>query len=262
MKYEVILRLHDEDDATGEWGLCHANAVGKFNTFWGPDGIFHDVFEHYFEDNHKYFSGNAAFSVWGEMCASGHGIAYADIGVDNFRYRQSSRGRDFTVDTTTLITDWLHGYVDWLDFPIDRCDIPVQKYKCPTTLRHWMNEYESFWYEQRDKGRDKIKMIPKKYIYRSYIYGYKQALQIIGGDKQHAYNVLDKFLEQWHYITKHQANELYLYTGTSEEGPVYSDYGIYGFKFVVETNPNLNVTCTVIDDLKNEYPLTNLSIYQ
>jgi hypothetical protein len=65
-----------QDDANGEWGLCHtdtqdSNYGNGFNAFWGGLGIFHDIFEHSHEHQNKYFRGDYAMNVGGEMTAMG-----------------------------------------------------------------------------------------------------------------------------------------------------------------------------------------------
>lgn len=80
-----------EDDATGEFGLAHKETYDDnegFNAFWNGIGIFHDVFEHWFEKRHKYFQNEAAMNVGGEMAAMGAMWYYYDyLGVRN---RQSN----------------------------------------------------------------------------------------------------------------------------------------------------------------------------
>ena len=71
-----------EDEANGEWGLAHENAINNdspFNAFYNGTGIFHDVFEHYFEERHKYFKGDYSFNVGGEMAAMGHLMYYYEV---------------------------------------------------------------------------------------------------------------------------------------------------------------------------------------
>lgn len=59
------------DNADGTYGLVHKNAIGIFDPFWTPIGIFHDVFEHWFEGTHKNFLGEYAFNHFGEVVAMG-----------------------------------------------------------------------------------------------------------------------------------------------------------------------------------------------
>lgn len=78
MKPHVSLKFFC-DDASGEYGLAHDNSIQNdtpFNAFWGGIGIFHDVFEHWFEGKHKYFKDEYAFNVGGEMTAMGAAMYY------------------------------------------------------------------------------------------------------------------------------------------------------------------------------------------
>lgn len=64
-----------EDDADGEWGVAPTYTVDnmrdtEFNAFWSSTGLFHDVFEHSHEGS-KYFRGENAFNIGGEMAAMG-----------------------------------------------------------------------------------------------------------------------------------------------------------------------------------------------
>ncbi len=225
MEYEVRLRLH-EDDGTGYWGLAHSNSIGTFNAFWGADGIFHDVFEHYFEDTHKYFSGTAAFTLFGEMCASGHAIAYSNLGINNFMFRESS-DRDYCADTTGLLEDFMYGHQDYVDFSIDRqdCKVPVQKDPDNRTLNYWLNQYEDALYDWKQEERNtNWKKLSMPLVRRSYIYGFKQASKIIGSDKDQAYDELLAFLHRWDEVTK--ANDAQ-HLGIAEEDA----YPVWGFKF-------------------------------
>ena len=45
-------------DELGQYGIAHSNSTDQgFYAFWDGIGIFHDVFEHWFEGKHKYFNG-------------------------------------------------------------------------------------------------------------------------------------------------------------------------------------------------------------
>lgn len=87
-KHTVTLKLF-QDDATGEYGFAHKNTIGadcSFNAFFTGVGIFHDVFEHWFEYEHKYFKGNYAMNVAGEMAANGAcWYLYDTLGLHGYR---------------------------------------------------------------------------------------------------------------------------------------------------------------------------------
>ena len=70
-----------EDDANGEWGVTHKETYSDdnhFNAFWSGIGIWHDVFEHSHEFTHKYFRGDYALNVAGEMAAVAAMLYFAE----------------------------------------------------------------------------------------------------------------------------------------------------------------------------------------
>lgn len=77
MRRQVVLEISEE-------GVLPLGSESYgFNHFWeGNGGIHHDVFEHYFEDIHKYFRGNYAYNIGGEIAASGHTLYYVHNGFD------------------------------------------------------------------------------------------------------------------------------------------------------------------------------------
>src|SRR4051794_4205956 len=85
--HEVDLRFF-QDDATGEHGVSHVDTYNDsenpFNAGWGKVMIFHDVFEHWFEKRHKYFKGDYAMNIAGEMVAMGAmWYFFNELGIDN-----------------------------------------------------------------------------------------------------------------------------------------------------------------------------------
>lgn len=106
-----------EDDANGEWGLTHKdtfddNYGNGFNAFWNGIGIFHDVFEHAHEYTHKYFRGNYAMNVGGEMTAMGAMWYYYDaLGVGNRMNSGAYIGPGESMKRTTL--DEIHESVEY-----------------------------------------------------------------------------------------------------------------------------------------------------
>lgn len=78
-----------QDDANGEWGLTHKDTFdnrngSSFNAFWSGMGIFHDIFEHSHEHQNKYFRGDYAMNIGGEMTAMGAMWYYIDqLGMHN-----------------------------------------------------------------------------------------------------------------------------------------------------------------------------------
>lgn len=267
MRYKVKLRLHEDDN--GFWGLCHENTVGKFNAFWGADGVFHDVFEHYFEGHHKYFNAKAELTLWGEMAASGHGIAYRNIGIDSFRYRQGFSRRDFTLDTKSVLENAVYEIEQepdlepWLEYPITHtlCLVPPQRKAIgggSYALYHWISEYD-YWISETRKHenlavRKFAKTISKSCMQRCYLWGWKRAMKIIGGDIEHSRKVLDEFLKTWHNITKSEVQSLYILDDYA--------YPIRNFVFTITTAPKLKIKTEIEDEVGNSYNFNLLNILE
>jgi len=55
-----------EDEATGIIGFIPSTCE-EFNSFTDAIGLFHDVFEHWFENHHKYFKNEYACDRSGEL---------------------------------------------------------------------------------------------------------------------------------------------------------------------------------------------------
>jgi hypothetical protein len=265
MRYEVKLRLHKDEN--GFWGLCHDNTVGQFNAFWDASGVFHDVFEHFFEGKYKYFQGD--LTLWGEMAASGAAIAYKSIGIDNFKYRGGFNRRDFTADTKSILQDTVYGLKQepysppYVEYPVDNylCKVPYQKHPDDCywasvyELDTWLSEYDSYINELREKDRPPQvrkfgRSISKTNIRNCYIWGWKQGMKILGEDHKHSYTFLNDFLEYWNTLTKQDPQSLFI----DDESAGSIKY----FKFVVNSYPKLKVKTTLIDDFGNEYNLKKL----
>lgn len=263
MNYEVILKYH-VDENTGEYGLAPIDTITdeytSFNAFWGADGIFHDVFEHYFEGKHKYFKHKAFMTIFGEACASGHALAYKDIGIDNFMFRKNSY-RNYKADTIEYLKQGIYNKKSegncYLDFEANKnvCIIPYQSYtnyyNLENTISDYIYEIKEYMKEKNYKEEGDIWLAG---ITRAYRYGYKQALKIIGKDRKNSYNVLNEFLYKWNNITtKLDANSLFIEN---------SDCGLHSIKFkIYHYKGLLRIETFLIDDFKKTYNLEYLSSY-
>lgn len=135
--HTVELRLF-EDDSTGEYGLTHTDTCeggsgDGFNAFYDAKGIFHDVFEHWFERRHKYFQGIYAMNVGGEMAAMGAAMYYYDtLGLSerplsrNSIYAFSDQIR---LTTESMVTEAIgEGYCNF--GATLECAVPRQRESC------------------------------------------------------------------------------------------------------------------------------------
>lgn len=259
MKYEVTLRVHG--------GLVPHNAMNRFEPFWSPDGIFHDVFEHWHEDVHPYFKGEAAFTLWGEMAASGAGVAYRKLGINNFRYRKYSQDRDFIIDTRLFLEDTIYEVKNhddrtdepYMEYSVDKvlCKVPYQKpldHYSSYDLYSWLGEYE-YWVRENKQNENPLikkfmKSISYPHIQRCYLWGYNFATRLIDQDRDHSYKVLDQFLEDWNLICESDVYDLRI----DDE---YA-YPLHSIKFQVSSHPKLSIKTTLIDEVFNNYPFEKL----
>lgn len=218
MKHEVILKLF-EDDATGQFGLAHRNAIDintPFNAFWDGRGIFHDVFEHYFEDKHKYFTGNGAFNLGGEIAAMGHLAYYVQrVGLGSIRSFNNSRYIDDDVIIRTTHSDIqeasMYGYTNYGDKLI--CKVPPQAYrKDEHMLESMIDEHIARLDDLpvRADYPDEIayainfrKSVTPEKLRRLYRWGFKQAERLVPYEQRYEnYEVLEKFIKYWNNFTK------------------------------------------------------------
>jgi hypothetical protein len=241
-RYEVILRLHEDDN--GLHGLCHDNAVGVFDAFWSADGVFHDVFEHYFEGQSPYFSGIYMHTIFGEMAASGAGIALRSLGIDSFRHRRATNGRDYTADTWYEVREALKE--GCCNYPIDStlCKVPWQSQPDNYNYSSWLSEYEYKLNSLYNNNPEIIRQLRFGSVRNCYAWGYKRVLKLIK-DRDKAYDNLDAFLMYWNDITKQSARDI----GIHDE---YA-YELRSFKFKVYDD--FEVETVAIDAVRNEYPM-------
>jgi hypothetical protein len=113
MKYTGVLNW-EQDEETGVWGFMPKQDWATdtpFNTFLEASGLFHDVFEHYFEGEVKPFIGGTKVNTaYGEVCATGHRLYWYDrLGFTPFKYRKyapsSLQEKDFMADTLHLFQE-------------------------------------------------------------------------------------------------------------------------------------------------------------
>lgn len=226
MNHKVELRFF-EDDVTGEWGLSHKdtfNSETPFNAFWSGITIFHDVFEHWHEYKHKYFTGKYAMNVGGEMAAMGAMMYFVEqMDMEEVRrinkhnwYPHSKMAIELTVsEIKESIGSGYTGYGDTLE-----SNVPYQ----PRTSSEMEYEIEDQWKEikgmrynsPRTQGDiyDDERAASKKYrksvslskIQRLHRWGYHEASRRFPRNG-HNINVLHEFIEFWDRFTKQNEAE-------------------------------------------------------
>ena len=234
------------DDANGEYGLTHPETVDQgFNAFWNGIGIFHDVFEHSHEHNHKYFKDDYAMNVGGEMAAMGAMWYYFDtLGVYN-RLGNTYKPPDIvTRDTTEYM---IHEAIEdgWCNFGSElRCNVPYQKPVFNATLEDIIASFKINGYrfnkrpnfEDIDYQCSKLyqKSVTRSKIARLHRYGYRMAERLVPYNWKNE-EILSEFLDFWEKFGKmNPAEELqHCYKGITFR--IYKEKGI--IKWTATLNP-------------------------
>ena len=212
------------DDATGDWGLTHKNTLNSdtsFNAFWDGIGIFHDVFEHSHEYTNKYFKGEYAMNVGGEMTAMGAmWYLFEDLGVYNRMrnngYNRYSPGESMKETTLSLMTEAIYSAYCHYGYTLES-NVPYQK---PVNNSELEYQIETMWnnikdyYPDRNLNdeqeiefvRDYRQSITFRKIADLHRYGYRMAQREISCNN-HNRNVLSEFIDYWNDLTKNNQSE-------------------------------------------------------
>ena len=266
-KHQIKLEFFN-DDATGDWGLAHENAIDidtPFNAFWNGIGIFHDIFEHWFEDNHKYFEGINAFNIGGEMTAMGCALYYYyTLGL---RDRNFNRNGFFTFEQMCINTTFSEieeaiseGYARFGDRL--ECGVPYQKDTNDYNFEGAVSEYAYKVHKLKKQklsdenyndeiefefAKDYQKSLTETKVRNLHRYGYKLASKLVPDNKENR-NTLSEFIEFWNeFCKKNPANELV-------------DMGFKGITFEVFTkNQIVSWKATLVsgDNFMKDYVITS-----
>ncbi len=190
-----------EDYATGDYGLCPKGSEEKgFNAFWNGIGIFHDVFEHWFEDKHKYFSGEHAFNVCGEMCAMGAAFYYYNM-IGSSRALNPYGDFNDAIMRTTI--DMVHEAVSYgyCDFGAElKTKIPNQKRIEEFGIEYYLDKYikkaKKFEVgtEDYERGERFKNSVSFSSIANPHRYGYRMAEKLVP-NTQNNFNTLSGFIK-------------------------------------------------------------------
>lgn len=191
----VYLELH-EDNASAAWGLAspltlNTPAGRDFNAFWNGIGIFHDVFEHSHEYTHKYFKGDYAMNLAGEMAAMGAYTYFVhELWVRNRPPQSNWHLTDpisQAINTTFgYVQETTHsGYVDFGD-TLDTC-IPYQRPVEDANLEGLIDEYwekiqgltiHTTEPEELAYAKQFLKSLTKRKIADTHRYGWRMAQRL------------------------------------------------------------------------------------
>ncbi len=232
--HEVKLRFF-EDEANGEWGLAHESTYqgeggnDGFNAFWDARGLFHDVFEHWFENRHKRFMGDAALNVGGEMAAMGALWYYYDeLGLHDRQFPGQIHymGDTMRRGTQDLVTEAIsEGYCQFGDElvshlprqrPTDnselecQIDLLMQEVR-KASRRAGFNGPQSSTMEaaetqEQEYGRAYKASVTKRKVADLHRWGYRMAGKLVPNTHDNRYT-LQSFLAYWEAFTKANSAE-------------------------------------------------------
>lgn len=251
MKHEVKLRFF-QDYATGDYGTAHVetyNENNAFNAFWSGIGIFHDVFEHWHEHKHKYFRGDAAMNVGGEMTAMGAYLYFVDemclersLG-NSYNYR--SNGELMRGGTEGEIIEAIScGYTMYGDTLI--CDIPKQKpcdngeleYQCEELYKNARKRSlpeKSDGEQEYEQAREYKKSVTLSKIKRLHRFGYRTAERMFPNNWENR-RTLNEFIEYWNEFVKYNSAEELANAFRGLTITVYKRKGIISWKAELISN--------------------------
>jgi hypothetical protein len=210
-----------QDDANGEFGLAHKETYNEsnnpFNAFWSGMGIFHDVFEHSHEFTHKYFRGDYAMNIGGEMAAMGSMLYYIDeMGISN-RLRQGfnwrSNGETMRESTFAEVHEAISsGYCNY-GYTLES-NVPKQRPSDNGELEYQIAEYYkkvktlplSTDENEREFGRDYKKSVTFRKIADLHRYGYRMAAKLVPHNWDNV-ATLTSFITFWDNFTKNNSAE-------------------------------------------------------
>lgn len=220
MRKHIVRLEFFNDSANGEWGLAHEKTINlneSFNAFWNGIGIFHDVFEHWFEFEHKYFQGDNAMNVGGEVSAMGamwyyYGILRAfnrEQFLTKNRYSQVDMREAVVSSIESLCVDAISsGYTNFGSTL--ECGVPRQKDTNDYTLENQINE---LWYrldnrqvdtneeQERECAIRFKKSLSYSKIANLYRWGYKMASKLVPNNEENR-RMCDNFIEFWDKFCK------------------------------------------------------------
>lgn len=240
------------DDATGEYGLTHKdtqdnNSGTGFNAFWNGMGIFHDVFEHSHEHQNKYFRGDYAMNVGGEMTAMGAMWYYIDqLGMSNRLNSRSMWSPGDNMKQTTLsevqesITDGYTRYGRTLESnvpkqrPIENGELEYQisDYWTKVKKTQTTTEYE----QEREEGINYKKSVTFRKIADLHRYGFRMAERLVP-NKWDNRIILSDFFEQWENFCKNNSAEDMQNNFRGVTFKIYKDEnGVISWKAIFESS--------------------------
>lgn len=252
-----LVLTHDEN---GIFGLIPETCrdYAGFDAFTETAGVFHDVFEHWFE-------GIAPFevpgSIWAEMVASGYAVYFSDVlSINNFMYRAAGQSRNYTLDTLSQFQELDYCCRYGCKEVVDRCIaefqydlthvvIPAVADPGSVMLRCVISDYKAKVENMHPALLKRTKLISAITSY--YRYGYTRAAMIwnsrkLGRVEDHREQLLS-FLKTWHDRCK------LIETGNSFFIGDEMAYPLRKFTFKVDPRHKKVVKTFLVDEVNNTF---------
>lgn len=201
------------DNATGDYGLTHKetyedNYGNGFNAFWGGMLIFHDVFEHSHEFTNKYFRGDYALNVGGEMAAMGKMMYFIDeLEIYNRltdRMKWRGHGELMTGSTIGEVQEAISsgycsfGHVLESNVPYQK---PVENGELEYHIKDYYKKAKDFKVsddgdQEKEFGEQYKKSVTFRKIADLHRYGYRQAAKLVPNNWDNR-ETLVNFIKVW-----------------------------------------------------------------
>lgn len=206
------------DSANGEYGVTHADTIDDdngFNAVWTAQMLFHDVFEHSHEFS-KYFRGDYALNIGGEMAAMGFlTYYYSNIGI-NGRFNNFSMVRPDESILVTTFSDvedcivsgnYRFGYVLESNVPYQK---PIDDYTMEWIIEEYWKRVKALTpgiskypteIESLQSCKDYKNSVTFRKIADLHRWGYRQAAKLIPSNYHNRF-VLNNFIEKMEEFVK------------------------------------------------------------
>lgn len=239
--HRVSLKIF-KDYNTGEWGVAHKETFddsnSPFNASWSGLMLFHDIMEHWHEFKHKYFRGQYALNVAGEMAAMGAmWYYYEELGLSD---RLDSRsiyppGDNMRMTTENLVQEAIYsGYCEFGNTL--ECCIPYQR---PTANSELEYQIEKMWEniptfkwggceEDKQFSIDYKKSVTFAKIANAHRWGFYQAQRLIPVNNK-GINFVYELWQFFEDLTKNNIEEIYNNGVTGFEFAIYKYKGELSF---------------------------------
>lgn len=255
-----------EDDATGDWGITHNNTYDEsdgrsFNAIWTGPMIFHDVFEHSHEFSHKYFKGDYALNIGGEMTAMGAmwyyynrlNIHNRDINPTSM-YSMAEKMKHTTLDD---VKEAIGGYPRY-GYTLESC-VPRQK---PVEDGELEYQIEDFWKEvkeynshysksdgeqEREDGRNYRKSVTFGKIANLHRYGYRMAERLVP-DNYENQRTLYTFICYWNDLCKNYQPEVLAHVFRQIVFKVYRSKDNISWEAIFKTSDPFDVKNVIVNE--------------